>query len=141
LKSIGACINSNRKNDFIQSNQPRQFKIRRRLKRTTPNSNVIAALMRAINNRRAVSCEDMSLSSPESKRIIIPHAITNNGQRWHVRVFDKKLKEFRNSVCTRLQSVNEINKPIAKTQAGECDNARHNLVEVRLAVHPSIYSI
>jgi hypothetical protein len=103
-----------------------------------PDSNVIGTLMRAINNRRAVSCKYISLSSGESKREIVPHAIANNGQRWHVRAFDKKSKEFRDFVCTRLQNVTEIQKPIATIQSGEYDKAWHNIIDIRLGVHPSI---
>jgi len=103
-----------------------------------PNSDVIGTLMRAINNRQAVSCEYTSLTSGESKREIIPHAIANNGQRWHVRAFDKKSKEFRDFVCTRLQNVTEIKQPIATIQSGEYDKAWHNIVDIKLAVHPSV---
>lgn len=103
-----------------------------------PDSNVIGTLMRAINSQRAVSCEYISLSSGASKREIVPHAIANNGQRWHVRAFDKKSKEFRDFVCTRLQNVIEIQKPISTIQSGEYDKAWHNIIDIKLAVHPSI---
>jgi hypothetical protein len=103
-----------------------------------PSSNSIGTLMRAINNQHAVSCEYISLSSGKSKREIIPHAIANNGQRWHVRAFDKKSKEFRDFVCTRLQNMTEIKKPIAPAQSSEYDQAWHHIIDIQLAVHPSI---
>lgn len=103
-----------------------------------PDSNVIATLMRAINNRNAILCDYVSLSSGESSREIIPHAIANNGQRWHVRAFDKKNKAFRDFVCTRLQNVTEIEKPIATMQAGEYDKHWHNIINIELVVHPSV---
>lgn len=103
-----------------------------------PNSGVIATLMRAINNRFAVSCNYVSLSSGESRRTIVPHAIANNGQRWHVRAFDESSGEFRDFVCTRLQNVTEIQKPIATIQSGEYDKQWHNVVSIELTVHPSV---
>ncbi|APD85395.1 WYL domain-containing protein [Alteromonas sp. Mex14] len=103
-----------------------------------PDSDVIATLMRAINNRQAISCDYISLSSGESSREIVPHAIANNGQRWHVRAFDKRSKEFRDFVCTRLQNVTEIQKPIATAQSGEYDKQWHNVVRIQLVVHPSV---
>ena len=103
-----------------------------------PNSNTIATLMRAISNQRAISCDYVSLSSGEGKREIIPHSIANNGQRWHVRAFDKKTNEFRDFVCTRLQNMTEIKKPIATAQSSEYDQAWHHIIDIKLGVHPSI---
>lgn len=103
-----------------------------------PDSDVIATLMRAINNRHAISCDYISLCSGESSREIVPHAIANNGQRWHVRAFDKKSKEFRDFVCTRLQNVTEIQKPITTIQSGEYDKQWHNIISIELVVHPTV---
>lgn len=103
-----------------------------------PDAEVIATIMRAINKRHAVSCDYVSLSSGESSREIVPHAIANNGQRWHVRAFDQKSKEFRDFVCTRLQNVTEVQKPIATMQGGEHDKQWHNILPVELVVHPSV---
>lgn len=103
-----------------------------------PDSNVVATIMRAINNRQAISCNYISLSSGETKRVLVPHSLANNGQRWHVRAFDKNSKEFRDYVCTRLQNVSEIQKPIATMQAGEYDKQWHNIINIELVVHPSV---
>ncbi len=103
-----------------------------------PDSNVIASIMRAINNRQAILCDYVSLSSGETKRTIIPHSLANNGQRWHVRAFDKKSKEFRDFVCTRLQNVTAIEKPIATLQGREFDKEWNNIHKIILLPHPSI---
>lgn len=103
-----------------------------------PSSNVIASIMRAINNRQAISCDYVSLSSGETKRTIIPHSLANNGQRWHVRAFDKKNKAFRDFVCTRLQNVTAIEKPIATIQGREFDKQWNNIHKITLVPHPSI---
>lgn len=104
----------------------------------TPSSDVIATLMRAINNRRAISCQYVSLSSGAGEREIVPHSIANNGQRWHVRAYDKKKKSFRDFVCTRLQNVTEIEKPIATVQGKEFDKQWNNIHKITLVPHPSI---
>ena len=103
-----------------------------------PNSDVIATLMRAINNRHAISCDYISLTSGDSSRVIIPHAIANNGQRWHVRAYDKKSKEFRDFVCTRLLNVTELKKSINASQSSENDKAWNNILGIELVVHPSV---
>lgn len=103
-----------------------------------PDSNVIATLMRAINNKKAVRCDYVSLSSGESRRKIVPHAIANNGQRWHVRAFDLKTNEFRDFVCTRLQNVSEIHQAVSDNQLAVNDISWNNIINVELSVHPSI---
>ena len=102
------------------------------------SSDVIATIMRAINNRQAISCDYVSLSSGETKRTLVPHSLANNGQRWHVRAFDKKNKAFRDFVCTRLQNVTEIEKPIATIQAREFDKQWNNIHKIILVPHPTI---
>lgn len=98
--------------------------------------------MRAINNRQTISCDYISLSSGLSNREIVPHTIVNNGQRWHVRAFDRKSQEFRDFVCTRLQNVNviekSITKPIATIQAREFDKQWNTTHQITLVPHPSI---
>ena len=107
-----------------------------------PKSETIAAVMRAINNRQTISCDYISLSSGLSNREIVPHTIVNNGQRWHVRAFDRKSQEFRDFVCTRLQNVNviekSITKPIATIQAREFDKQWNTTHQITLVPHPSI---
>lgn len=106
-----------------------------------PKSDVIAAIMRAINNQQAISCDYISLSSGSTHREIVPHTLVNNGQRWHVRAFDTKSNEFRDFVCTRLQNITvkkATNKPIDTMQARECDKQWNTIHKVTLVPHPSI---
>jgi hypothetical protein len=103
-----------------------------------PSSDVIASILRAINNRQAISCDYVSLSSGETKRTIVPHSLANNGQRWHVRAFDKKNKAFRDFVCTRIHNVAVIEKPIATIQGREFDKQWNNIHKITLVPHPSI---
>jgi predicted DNA-binding transcriptional regulator YafY len=100
-----------------------------------------------INNQQAVSCDYISLSSGLTNREIVPHALVNNGHRWHVRAFDRKSKEFRDFVCTRLQNVTSISqleqsKPERITldshELRTSDKQWGKIVSVTLKPHPSI---
>lgn len=103
-----------------------------------PQSDVIAALMRAIKHNKAVECSYVSLSSGESTRVIVPHTIANNGQRWHVRAFDRKSNEFRDFVCTRLQDISLIDDLVPDEQLIKSDHVWNHIVNIELVVHPSV---
>jgi hypothetical protein len=103
-----------------------------------PSSDVVATIMRAINNRLAISCSYISLSSGESQRELVPHSIVNNGQRWHVRAFDRSSNEYRDFVFTRLQNVSEMQAPVDATETDKHDKAWQNILTIKLTVHPSI---
>lgn len=112
-----------------------------------PKSEVIASIMRAINNLQAITCEYVSLSSGVTHREIVPHALVNNGHRWHVRAFDRKSKTFRDFVCTRLQNVMPISHleqsksekiKLDSSELRASDNQWNKIVSVVLKPHPSI---
>jgi predicted DNA-binding transcriptional regulator YafY len=124
-----------------------------------PNSETIAAIMRAIHNQQVISCDYISLSSGLSSREIVPHTIVNNGLRWHVRAFDRKSKQFRDFVCTRLQNITLLDKrsekradkpsekvaekPVATsytqtTETRTADVPWNTIHKVTLVPHPSI---
>lgn len=97
---------------------------------------IIAALTRAITASQAVAIEYASLSSGLSQREIVPHAFLNSGHRWHVRAFDRKSKQFRDFVCTRITSIQ-----VAIREPEEHEKAPHDLewntnVTLNLVPHP-----
>lgn len=103
-----------------------------------PNTHVIAALMRAIHNQVSCEVKYVSISSGENTRIIVPHAIINNGHRWHVRAFDEKSAEFRDFVCTRFTQVLTTTSPAKTKQTAKYDEQFNKLVTLVLMVHPDI---
>jgi hypothetical protein len=103
-----------------------------------PNIHIIAALMRSIHNQVACQVNYVSISSGESTRIIVPHAIINNGHRWHVRAFDQKSKAFRDFVCTRFTKVSTADIPAVNEQRASYDEQFNRLVTLVLMVHPGI---
>lgn len=122
------------------------------IKLTHPNSEVIAVVMRAINNKQAIACDYVSLTSGLRNREIVPHALVNNGHRWHVRAFDRKSQEFRDFVCTRLQNITPISQPlhpstgiisdlksdVTPEELKANDTQWNKIVSITLKPHPSI---
>jgi len=118
-----------------------------------PDSDTIATLMRAIQAQQAIKCEYVSLSSGTSTRELVPHAIVNNGHRWHVRAFDRKSNSFRDFVCTRFISLSDIDAPWPsdKSPSGKLpidelpehelsaqDHAWNTILSITLKPHPKL---
>lgn len=103
-----------------------------------PDPQVIAALMRAIQHGRAVKVTYVSTSSGESQREIIPHALVNNGQRWHVRAFDKVHNTFTDFVVTRIKTINGSDADVYSHEMAGADVKWQSLVCLRLVPHPSL---
>ena len=133
-RGFGDGLSNNIESNGIQPNEPCLDATRL----IHPNSETIAAIMRAINNKQAISCDYTSLSSGLSHREIVPHTIVNNGQRWHVRAFDTKSNEFRDFVCTRLQNITAIKKSIDTEKTKQFDKQWNTIHQVTLVPHPSI---
>lgn len=105
---------------------------------TQPKQSIVAALMRAIHNNQPIQCRYHSLSSGSANRTIVPHAIINNGHRWHVRAFDRKTNSFRDFVCSRFTKV-EYSVTSPKTgESASYDNAWNAVIHLEVGVHPQI---
>jgi len=107
-----------------------------------PNSDTIATLMRAIQHQQVISCEYVSLNSGASHRELIPHAIVNNGHRWHIRAFDRKSTSFRDFVCTRFLSIStniSANaNPVQNHELSVADIAWTTILPIVLKPHPKL---
>lgn len=103
-----------------------------------PNLEIIATLMRAIHNQQACIVRYFSISSGESQRRLVPHAMINNGHRWHVRGFDGKSKSFRDFVCTRFTAVDELGDVTESHELVQADKQFNTFVDLILVPHPSI---
>lgn len=66
-----------------------------------PNLLTLGVVTRAIFQRLPLKMSYESLNGT-SERVIVPHALVDNGLRWHVRGFDRKSAEFRDFVITRI---------------------------------------
>ncbi|MBK8816564.1 MAG: WYL domain-containing protein [Methylococcaceae bacterium] len=70
-----------------------------------PSIDVLAPVSRAIHRQKIISLNYQSHTSGFSQREIAPFALVNDGLRWHVRAYDRKSKEFRDFVLTRMADV------------------------------------
>ncbi|WP_233219363.1 WYL domain-containing protein [Photobacterium sp. GB-3] len=105
---------------------------------TQPKQSIVAALMRAIHNSQAIQCRYHSLSSGAGNRTIVPHAIINNGHRWHVRAFDRKTNSFRDFVCSRFTKVENSATPPKTNESSNFDDAWNTIINLEIGAHPQI---
>jgi len=103
-----------------------------------PDSSIIAALMRGIHNQTLCEVGYVSVSSGESVRQFIPHALVNNGHRWHVRGYDCKNQGFRDFVCTRFTHITATDEEILPHQLAAADVQFNQIINLIIVPHPSI---
>ncbi|MEQ3680873.1 WYL domain-containing protein [Alcanivorax sp.] len=106
-----------------------------------PPQEVLATLSRAISLKLAVQVSYQSLTSGASTRVIVPHSIVNNGQRWHIRGYCRKRGEFRDFVCNRIISAHTDEKgsdttKIAKHEQQAADAQWNQQLTLELVPHP-----
>ena len=101
-----------------------------------PDIFIVARLVQAILNNKAISVIYTSLSSGSGARELVPHAIVDNGQRWHVRAFDRKSQSFRDFVLTRISKVTIKTTPDQHELANN-DKAWQRLIPLQLVPHPT----
>lgn len=107
-----------------------------------PPQEVLATLSRAISQKQAVQMTYQSLTSGSSERVLVPHSIVNNGQRWHVRGYCRKRSGFRDFVCNRITSAHIYKKGIDTTKVAEheqqaADAQWNQKLTLELVPHPS----
>ncbi|ABV37281.1 conserved hypothetical protein [Shewanella sediminis HAW-EB3] len=103
-----------------------------------PNTEIIAALMRAIQSKRALKVKYVSVSSGEKDREIVPHALVNNGQRWHVRAFDRTHQVFTDFVVTRIKAISSASCEPKFNETQVKDTQWDNMITLNLVPHPSL---
>lgn len=103
-----------------------------------PNVAIIASIMRAIHNKKAIKCGYVSVSSGETERALVPHSIVNNGHRWHVRAYDRKGNSFRDFVATRFTFVDMLQGAVHVHEASPYDQQWQQVVDIVLVPHPTI---
>lgn len=101
-----------------------------------PDINIVAKLVQAVINKKAVSIIYTSLSSGSKAREIIPHTIVDNGLRWHVRAFDRKTNSFRDFVITRISKVTLLDTAVGESEKEIEDNQWMRKMDLHLVPHP-----
>ncbi|NQZ88506.1 MAG: WYL domain-containing protein [Colwellia sp.] len=112
------------------------FPVNAPLQLNVPDINIVAKLVQAVLNKKAISIIYTSLSSGSKAREIIPHTIVDNGLRWHVRAFDRKTNSFRDFVITRISKATLIEKSIEEFEKEIEDNQWMRKMDLHLVPHP-----
>ena len=103
-----------------------------------PSLAVLSVITRAIHQRGGVRLTYHSLKSGTSKREVVPFALVDSGQRWHFRCFDRKSKEFRDLVLTRVERPCLIEGgEIEHHEQQDQDFQWSRIVELVLVPHPN----
>jgi hypothetical protein len=107
------------------------------VKLNLPSLSVLSVITRAIHQHGAVRMIYHSLKSGTSKREVVPYALVDSGQRWHIRCFDRKSKEFRDLVLTRIEKPSLIEDgDITPNEQQENDFQWTRILEMELMPHP-----
>lgn len=103
-----------------------------------PKIDVLAPLTRAIHRRLPVRIRYVSNTSGASERVIVPFALVDTGLRWHVRAFDRKSRDFRDFVLTRMSNVEVLeDEEVTASESSERDTQWSRVIELDLVAHPS----
>ena len=98
---------------------------------------MLSVLTRAIHRNAAVEVSYRALSSGLTTREIVPFALADNGQRWHVRAFDRRSGEFRDFVLARLADAKMLPGPINEHELPAQDIQWNRVTELELVPHPA----
>lgn len=104
-----------------------------------PDLDKISAVSRAIYHRIPLQIDYRSLSSGVTQREIVPHALVDNGLRWHVRAYDRFRDKFSDFVINRISDVC----PLVDTNFGsketkDADIQWNRIVDMHLVPHPKL---
>lgn len=106
-----------------------------------PSVDVLAPITRAIHRRKAVRLQYRSRSSGLGTRDIVPLALVNIGTRWHARVFDRKNRDFRDFVLTRMMEPQVLeDSPVRDDETAQADLQWSRIIELELVPHPDFES-
>jgi len=97
----------------------------------------LAVLTRAIHKKSVVEISYRSLSSGLTTRQIIPSALADNGQRWHIRAFDRRSAEFRDFVLARIADARLIDDAVKDHESVDQDIQWNRIAEIELVPHPA----
>ncbi len=104
-----------------------------------PRLGELAVVTRAIYRRQVLEVTYASLSSGNTRRQIVPHALVDNGLRWHVRAYDRNNSRFSDFVITRLSKAVLMDAgDVAHHEQAEADEQWNRTVELKLIPHPRL---
>ncbi|ABR90471.1 Uncharacterized conserved protein [Janthinobacterium sp. Marseille] len=98
---------------------------------------MLSVLTRAIHKKTAVEISYRALSSGLTTREIVPFALADNGQRWHVRAFDRRSGDFRDFVLTRIADARSVTGAVQEHETSDQDIQWNRIAEIELVPHPA----
>ncbi len=98
---------------------------------------VLSVVTRAIHRKCAVEISYRALSSGLTTREIVPFALADSGQRWHVRAFDRRSGEFRDFVVGRIGDAQLIPGAVKEHESSDQDIQWNRIAEIELVPHPA----
>lgn len=102
-----------------------------------PKMSMLAPITRAINRGKAVRLGYTSIESGHTERELVPLALVDIGIRWHVRAFDRRHKQFRDFVFTRMdEPILLEDSPVQRDETAEFDMQWSRIIELELVPHP-----
>jgi len=102
-----------------------------------PMVSVLAPFSRAIHLGKAVKLGYTSIDSGRTDRELVPLALVDVGIRWHVRAFDRRHKQFRDFVLTRMEEPTVLEDSGGhRDETAECDVQWSRLIELELVPQP-----
>ena len=103
-----------------------------------PKMSVLAPITRAIHRGMAVRLAYTSVESGRTERELVPLALVDIGIRWHVRAFDRRHRQFRDFVFTRMEEPTILeDSPVLKEETVENDVQWSRIIELDLVPHPA----
>lgn len=101
------------------------------------NLETLSVLTRAIHKKSAVEITYRALSSGLTTREIVPFALADNGQRWHIRAYDRRSEDFRDFVLNRIADARLLDSPVKEHEAADQDIQWNRIAEIELVPHPA----
>lgn len=102
-----------------------------------PKMSVLAPITRAIHRGKAVKLGYTSIDSGHTERELVPVALVDIGIRWHVRAFDRRHRQFRDFVFTRMDEATVLEDSVVqRDETAEFDVQWSRIIELELVPHP-----
>lgn len=101
-----------------------------------PDLDVLATVTRVLCSGRALRVTYLSLSSGRGTREIVPLALADSGDRWHVRAFDRKNGRFSDFVLRRILRADPINHEPDESERLDADEQWARMVDLEIVPHP-----
>lgn len=106
-----------------------------------PKIDFLAKVTRAISGKKLLKISYRSIQNGQSKKVIRPHAIFDNGMHWYVRGYDESAPEnpYRSYALTRIMSIEiaDLENDDHTIGSESNDHQWNRVVNLELVPHPN----